>query len=268
MAKTRILLATNGSGYQLDKCLAVGSFKHAITAVVSDRACGALDVATRHGVESVDLSERDSVALNEKIRDAAVSRDIDYIVSPGFTRLFRGSVLDPYARRVFNCHPSLLPAFRGFYDTRDSRRSFHPRKIFERTLEFGARITGNTIHLVTSDVDEGYPVIVSSMHIPHGEDPVLTRHRLFVQECRCLLQLVSWLGQGRIAYDASGRPLVVAANYGEPWYSPNLDDPKAIEFDVALPRNLNPPASATPAEAMDGPNDGHHSQRAEHGEAS
>lgn len=232
---TRVLLATNGSGFQIDRCLDLPAFRESIAALVSDRRCPALEVAARHGVESIDLDERDHGRLNARILDLATAREIDYIISPGFTRIFGGSLLERFRHRIFNCHPSLLPAFRGFYDTRDTTRTHPARKIFERILEFGSRVTGNTIHVVTEQVDEGRPIIVSTMNIPYDEDPALTRHRLFVQECQCLLQVVAWLRQGRVTVDGSGRPRVAGARFDAPHFSPNLDDEAVIAFDLDYP---------------------------------
>ena len=232
---TRILLATNGSGYQIGKCLEFGFFKEAIDAIVSDRPCRALDIAESHRVDRFDLGEKDSISLNSKILDLAVKRKVDHIISPGFTRVFRGEILEAYRNRVFNCHPSILPAFKGFYDTRDARRNHHPRKIFERVLDFGSRVTGNTIHVVTENIDEGAPILVSTMNIVYHEDPKLTRHRLFVQECKCLLQFVMWLLQGRLEYDTDGFPMIKNAKFDEPYYSPNLEDPTIIGFNPKYP---------------------------------
>jgi len=231
----RILLATNGSGYQIDKCLNFDFFKQSIALVVSDRHCGAQEVAQKHQLDHVNLEEKDSFLLNDKILELAVAQEIDYLISPGFTRVFRGQLLERYKNRVFNCHPSILPAFRGFYDTRDTRRKYHARKIFERVIDFGSRVTGNTIHVVTENIDEGRPVLVSTMNIPYGEDVSLTRHRLFIQECKCLLQLVSWLNQDRLRHDDDGCPVIDGARFDAPSFSPNLEDEEIIGFNLSFP---------------------------------
>lgn len=235
----RIMLATNATGYQIDKCFDFSFFKEPINIVISDRACPALDVAKKHRIAYIDLAEKDSIILNSKILNLAIERDIDYIISPGFTRVFRGELLERYHNRMFNCHPSILPAFKGFYDTRDIKRKHHARKIFERVIDFGSRVTGNTIHSIAEGVDDGYPIIVSIMNIPYGEDVKFTRHRLFLQECKSLLQLVSWLNQDRLAFDDNGLPFIKDAKYDAPFFSPNLEDPQVCDFDLPYPYQLN-----------------------------
>lgn len=231
----KILIASNGSGYQIDKCLEVPFFRASTEMVVSDRQCGALNIAQKHGIDCLDLSEKDSIRLNDKILGILLEREVDFIISAGFTRIFQGKLLNEYQNRLFNCHPSILPAFRGFYDTRDKKRTFHARKIFERTLDFGSRVTGNTIHVVAEEIDEGWPLIVSTMNIPYDEDVRFTRHRLFLQECKTLLQVVSWLKQDRLAFQDDGRPYITGAEFSDPGYSPNLEDDVVIEFDLKYP---------------------------------
>ena len=90
----KILLASNGSGYQIDKCLNFDFFKNSVSIVVSDRPCGALEVAKKHRVDHIDLAEKDSAGLNAKILDLAIRRGIDYVISPGFTRILKGELLE------------------------------------------------------------------------------------------------------------------------------------------------------------------------------
>ncbi len=239
MIVKKILLATNGSGYQINECLKFSFFRQSINVIVSDEPCGALDVGSSHGILGMNLAEKDSARLNAAILDTAISRNIDYIISPGFTRIFKGEILNRYRGRIFNCHPSILPAFKGYYDTRDVKRTFPARKIYERIIEFGSRVTGNTIHLVTEEVDDGCPIIVSSMNIPYNETQAQTRHRLFIQEVQCLLQIVSWLNQDRIVQDSQGRMVVKDAMFDAPYFSPNLDDPAIMDFTLDFPVTLN-----------------------------
>lgn len=230
-----MLIASNGSGYQIDKCLDISFFKDSIDCIVSDRQCGALDVAKKHAVDHVNLSEKNSLKLNTKILNIAVERKIGYIISAGFTRIFRGELLKSYQNKLFNCHPSILPAFRGFYDIRDTKKKYHARKIFERTIDFGSRVTGNTIHVVSENVDEGVPIIVSTLNIPFNEDVKYTRHHLFIQECKTLLQFVSWINQDRLGFDDNNYPFIKDAKFSEPYYSPNIENEIIINFDLKYP---------------------------------
>jgi phosphoribosylglycinamide formyltransferase-1 len=62
-------------------------------------------------------------------------------VSAGFGTVVP-KVATTYAGRIINTHPSLLPAFKGWHPVRDA-------------LEFGVKVTGCTVHLVTEEMDHG-----------------------------------------------------------------------------------------------------------------
>ena len=232
---TKIMLATNGSGFQIDKCLAFDFFREAISVIVSDRQCNALTVASKHGIKNINFEEENGNRLNDKMLEVATIHGVEYIISPGFTRVFRNQLLQAYSNRVFNCHPSILPAFRGFYDTRDTKQKYPARKIFERVIDFGSLVSGNTIHVVSEAIDEGCPLIVSTLAIPYGEDMRYTRHRLFIQECKCLLQIVFWLCQGRVSFNEMGRPLIQNASFSDLSFSPSLEEEEIVNFWLPPP---------------------------------
>lgn len=79
----------------------------------------------------------------------------DLVVLAGYMRILGTNVLKEMDNKVINIHPSLLPAFKGSTDA-----------IKDAFLE-GVKVSGVTIHWVTSDVDGGkiiaqYPVFITN----------------------------------------------------------------------------------------------------------
>lgn len=74
--------------------------------------------------------------------------NIDWICLAGYMRILSSEFIDSYKdsglgySRILNIHPSLLPAFKGKQGYVDAFNS-------------GVKISGVTVHLVTSGVDEG-----------------------------------------------------------------------------------------------------------------
>ena len=58
--------------------------------------------------------------------------------------------------RIMNVHPSLLPAFPGL----DAQR---------QALEYGAKISGCTVHLVDEECDHG-PIVLQAVVSIHDDD--------------------------------------------------------------------------------------------------
>lgn len=66
----------------------------------------------------------------------------DLIVLAGFMRVLKPRFLDAFAGKIINLHPSLLPAFPGL-------------DAIGQAFRRGVKVTGCTVHVVTSEVDGG-----------------------------------------------------------------------------------------------------------------
>ena len=107
-----------------------------------------LQIAAAHGV-AAELVERtdfspdfDRVAYTHDVVDALKRHDVDLVAIAGFGTILSKPFVDTYSGRAVNTHPALLPSFKGWHAVRDA-------------LEFGVKVTGTTVHLVTEDVDAG-----------------------------------------------------------------------------------------------------------------
>ncbi len=140
----RIAVLASGSGTLLDAICGDGID---VALVVVDRDCLAIDVAEKYGVPTV-LIERifgrdfDRRGFTERVVDLLRSRDIDLVVMAGWLTIFDQPMFDAFADRILNTHPALLPAFPGMHAPRQA-------------LEYGAKVTGCTIHVATPAVDDG-----------------------------------------------------------------------------------------------------------------
>jgi phosphoribosylglycinamide formyltransferase-1 len=78
--------------------------------------------------------------------EAFRQRGVNLVCLAGYMRLVSAELISAYKDRVLNIHPSLLPAFPGL----DAQR---------QALEYGAKISGCTVHLVDEQLDHG-PIIL------------------------------------------------------------------------------------------------------------
>jgi phosphoribosylglycinamide formyltransferase 1 len=125
----------------------------------------------------------------------------------------------------------LLPAFPGIKGSDWTTRLHPPRAIFERSISYGARIIGKTIHLVDKTIDGGYPVMQSAHAVPYDEPVADVRHRLFVHECRMFMQIVMWLAADRLIAPADAAPRIADARFGSPTFSPAIEESWIATFD-------------------------------------
>ncbi len=107
------------------------------------------------------------------------------IVLAGFMRILREPFIDAFGGRVINLHPSLLPSFKG------------PRGIKE-AYDLGVKITGCTVHWVTSALDAGPIVDQKEVRIEDTDTLELLEKKIHIAEHRLLPDVVARLSKGKI----------------------------------------------------------------------
>ena len=110
-----------------------------------------LERAKKAKVKAVIVQRGDGVSKNDfeaKIIEHLKGHSIDVIVLAGFMRLLSSEFVRQYKGRILNIHPSLLPAFKGTEGIKDA-------------FEYGARVTGVTVHFVDEELDHG-PIILQA----------------------------------------------------------------------------------------------------------
>ena len=97
-----------------------------------------------------------------------------------------------FKNRIVNVHPSLLPEFGGGMDA------------IEQALLAGAKKTGATVHVVTSDLDAGPILIQEEVPVHNGDTPETLRARVHEAEHRILPKAIR-LMEARLAKSSAVR---------------------------------------------------------------
>jgi len=131
----------------------------------------------------------------------------DLIVLAGFMRIIDPAALAPWAGRIINIHPSLLPKYPGLHTHR-------------RALEAGDPLHGATVHYVTAELDGGPPIACVEIAVRPGDTPETLAERLLDDEHRLLVATVGLIAAGRLAFDGArvlldGAPIAAPLRLGE-----------------------------------------------------
>jgi phosphoribosylglycinamide formyltransferase 1 len=177
------------------------SFRKNLKLLVTDRACGAEQIAIDFNIKHIRLIEPRRDSFSDQLLHVLISNRIE-IVFLFFTRLVSGKLLEEYHGRIINLHPSLLPAFAGLRGFQDGWNS-------------GCLVIGSTTHFIDTDIDTG-PIIQQTMLpiAPTRENKARARHTVFLQQCASLSQVSDWIAQGRVRVGAKGSVEVQGADYG------------------------------------------------------
>jgi len=122
--------------------------------------------------------------------DAALRRLIDgyepgLVVLAGFMRILTPALVRHYEGRMFNIHPSLLPAFRGLHT-------------HQRVLDAGERAHGASVHFVTEELDGGPVIIQARVPVLADDTAEVLAARVLEQEHQIYPQAVRWFAEGRL----------------------------------------------------------------------
>jgi phosphoribosylglycinamide formyltransferase-1 len=76
---------------------------------------------------------------------------------------------------------------------------------FEDSIKSGALIIGSTVHFINSGMDTGPQIMQAACSLHHGSiNLVAQRHLVFAQQVASLIQVNSWLNEGRIEWSRAG----------------------------------------------------------------
>jgi phosphoribosylglycinamide formyltransferase-1 len=133
-------------------------------------------------------------------------RDIVFILF--YTKLLTEPFLSAHSRRIFNCHPSILPSCKGLDG-------------FGDTLSSNSLFMGCTLHEVDSGVDTGMSVIQAAIPLNRRLDMSQNRQKIFLAQYYSTLQFIRWTTSDRI--NSANNWQLEEARYEPGVFSPNLD---------------------------------------------
>ncbi len=199
----RVGVLASGSGTNLQALLdTVHGREATVVAVASDKPdARALERARAAGVDT-RVFERAGYGDRAE-RDAAIAawlqeRGVELVVLAGYTALLTGAFLDRFPQRVINVHPSLLPAFPGL-------------RVIEQAIDYGAKVTGVTVHFVDEGVDTGAIILQRALDVGDAADAEELHDRLRPLEHALLPDAVRLFAAGRVGLDpANPRRVVVS----------------------------------------------------------
>jgi len=170
-----------------------GTLDATVKVVVSNKAKAAgLERAKERGIQTefidpkpfaqeINPREAYDVAVGNRLKEYGV----ECVVLAGYMRIVTPALIRMFPSSMLNIHPSLLPAFPGL----DAQR---------QALEWGAKVSGCSVHFVTEGVDEG-PIICQKAVTIHEEDTVETLSaRILEQEHQLYPQALQLMAQGRL----------------------------------------------------------------------
>ncbi len=159
--------------------------------ISSSRAAGGLKHARASSIEALVVApdecpspEAFSQAVFEPCRQAGVQ----LVVMAGFVKHVPIPV--DFENCVVNIHPGLIPAFCG--------QGFYGHLVHSAVLEYGAKVSGCTVHFVDNQYDHGPIILQRTVPVADDDTTDTLAERVFELECEAYPDSLQLIAEGRV----------------------------------------------------------------------
>ncbi len=201
----RIAVFASGGGTDFQSVIDANEREHfceIACLIASKEGIGAIGRAKKHGISTAVYAKRDYPDLEELYKELTYHLNmlgIDYIVLAGWLKIIPQSFIKTFEDRIINIHPSLIPAFCG--------AGYYGLKVHQAVLDYGAKISGCTVHFVNEVPDGGAIIAQRAVEVRDGDTAESLQARILEVEHQLLPWCVKQLCLGNIVKD--GRKVTI-----------------------------------------------------------
>jgi phosphoribosylglycinamide formyltransferase-1 len=206
----RVAILASGRGSNLQAvidAIEAGQVQAQIVAVISNKKDAvALERARKHGIKDLFVDPKPFAgrpdsreAYDRALLEILQQQEVELVLLAGYMKIVTAVLVNAYANRMMNIHPSLLPSFPGL-------------DVQKKAIDWGCKLAGCTVHFVTEGVDEGPIIIQAAVPILDGDTPDTLAARILVQEHKIYPRAVQLFAEGRLRVE--GRRVLI--EHGRP----------------------------------------------------
>jgi len=189
-----ILLSGRGSNFMaIADNVAAGRIPAEIAVVISNRpGAPGLEEAKRRGLDARMIPSKglEREQFERQMVPVLQEKQVTLICCTGFMRILSPYFVNQFPNRILNIHPSLLPAFPGMEAQRQA-------------LEFGAKVTGCTVHFMDESLDAGLIIVQAPVPVLDDDTVESLSARILKEEHRIYSEAINvvlsgnWRTEGR-----------------------------------------------------------------------
>ncbi len=187
-----VLGSGNGSNCEaILKACASGKIPGRVAIVLSDVPDAFIhERARKHGTTSQFIGPSQfrtklEPELEQQFVEALQQADVQLVALAGYMRVVKAPLLNAFAGRIVNVHPSLLPAFPGL-------------RAWEQALKHGVKVTGCTVHFVDEGVDAGPIILQQPVPVFPNDTPESLHQRIQLAEHQIYPEAIRLFAQGQL----------------------------------------------------------------------
>ena len=192
MFKIAVLVSGGGTDLQsIIDAIESGYMDVSIEAVISDKeGIYGLERAKKHGIKTHTFDRKEfRHNISEEILKVTYGK-VDLIVLAGWLSILKGELIEKFAGRIINIHPSLIPSFCG--------GGMYGLKVHEKAVEYGVKISGCTVHFVDDGTDTGPIIMQKAVPVFHYDTAETLQKRVLEQEHIILPESIKLIAEGKV----------------------------------------------------------------------
>jgi formyltetrahydrofolate-dependent phosphoribosylglycinamide formyltransferase len=191
--KLAVLGSTKGTDMQaIIDVIEKGELDAKIVAVISSRENAfILERAKKHNLENFYVNSKEFASredYDKAIIKILEEKETELVLLIGYDKILSDHFCQAYRYKIMNIHPSLLPAFAGMFD----------KNVHQEILNFGAKVSGCTLHFVTEDVDAGPIIAQKAVTVDENETVDSLKDKVQAAEQEVFLKAIKQFAQNKL----------------------------------------------------------------------
>lgn len=185
-----ILISGRGSNLiAIDQAIKARLLNAHIAVVISNNSVApGLQWAKLENLNCYGLNPKDFAskqAYEARLIEILHQAKVGLVVLAGYMALLGKEFIRAFPQQIVNIHPSLLPAFKGL----------HPQK---QALDYGAKISGCTVHFVDEGVDSGPIILQKTVPVMEDDTEEALSERILREEHLLYSRAIQMVAENRL----------------------------------------------------------------------
>ncbi len=201
MIKIGVLISGRGSNLQaIIDAIEQGQIPAKVAVVISNnpKAYG-LERAKKHNIATKVYEPKkfpDKNIYELEIVKTLRAHKVDLVCLAGYMRIVGQPLLQEYFGKMINIHPALLPSFPGLHSQKQA-------------LDYGAKVSGVTVHFVDEGCDTGPIILQTAVPVMVDDTEETLSARILEQEHKIYPEAIKLFAEGRLKIE--GRKVEISS---------------------------------------------------------
>ena len=141
-------------------------------------------------LKAVEYAHSYDVKIYVTLNTILKENEVELVILAGYLKIVSPKLVDEYRNKIINIHPSLIPSFCG--------KGYYGEKVHQGVIDYGAKVTGATVHFVDEGADTGPIIIQKTVEVKQDDDAKKLAERVLEVEHEILTKSISMFCENKL----------------------------------------------------------------------